>query len=705
MTTHSTDVFARLLAAENLAVVHDASAETASFDLDSRVLTLPVWDTMSGHVYDMLVSHEVSHALHTPLEGWKNELEAAGANASLVQHYINVVEDVRIERMIQAKFPGLRPDYKAGRQWMKTNIMGDVLADVANGKAHSIDHVNLFAKGMLDATDLTADEMAMYDRCYACETFDEVVALAKEFINELPEQEANGGDASDGNAQGEGQEGGEGAHGDEQAEGNAQGDDNANANGEGQDQSENAQANSEAKGDGSMESAADAKDDGSNADSNDQRSEAAKKMDAAMKGLVNQSASDHQMRNLPVVGKRMSDFLITADEVINSHAGVTIMASDIATRNYTNLQQEQKAMVNHMVNLFNQKRSATAHKRARRAKTGVLDTVKMTNYKWSEDIFRQIKVMPEGKNHGFFMLVDWSGSMSDKIIETVKQTIMLAEFCRRVNVPFRVAAFSSTGAEYLRNKERAEYVKGDLEPLYGTCLVEYLSSDLKKADFDKAATIFFDGAIGSTYDKSDYRCSGYKFDSLGSTPLDEGIMIASERMMQMRAAGKCEIMNLIVLTDGEASSNMFVSNDWGKMNQGATITDPISGLRFNTQNNYNTVRQSTKMALDVLRARVGQVNIVGIYLASNKRDYTDFFHSQRDLDGAAQWDPKQRLYPVDLDGYEKYFIFVTNAKPVKGLDSVNAADSKAKVRNALIREGKDRKDRKTFLNQLFDMVA
>ena len=705
MTTHSTDVFARLLAAENLAVVHDASAETASFDLDSRVLTLPVWDTMSGHVYDMLVSHEVSHALHTPLEGWKNELDAAGANASLVQHYINVVEDVRIERMIQAKFPGLRPDYKAGRQWMKDNIMGDVLADVANGKAHSIDHVNLFAKGMLDATDLTADEMAMYDRCYACETFDEVVALAKEFINELPEQEANGGDASDGNAQGEGQEGGEGAHGDEQAEGNAQGDDNANANGEGQDQSENAQANSEAKGDGSMESAADAKDDGSNADSNDQRSEAAKKMDAAMKGLVNQSASDHQMRNLPVVGKRMSDFLITADEVINSHAGVTIMASDIATRNYTNLQQEQKAMVNHMVNLFNQKRSATAHKRARRAKTGVLDTVKMTNYKWSEDIFRQIKVMPEGKNHGFFMLVDWSGSMSDKIIETVKQTIMLAEFCRRVNVPFRVAAFSSTGAEYLRNKERAEYVKGDLEPLYGTCLVEYLSSDLKKADFDKAATIFFDGAIGSTYDRTSYRCSGHKFDTLGSTPLDEGIMIASERMMQMRAAGKCEIMNLIVLTDGEASSNMFVSNDWGKMNQGATITDPISGLRFNTQNNYNTVRQSTKMALDVLRARVGQVNIVGIYLASNKRDYTDFFHGQRDLDGAAQWDPKQRLYPVDLDGYEKYFIFVTNAKPVKGLDSVNAADSKAKVRNALIREGKDRKDRKTFLNQLFDMVA
>ena len=704
MTTHSTDVFARLLAAENLVVIHDASAETASFDLDSRVLTLPVWDTMSGHVYDMLVSHEVSHALNTPLEGWKKELEAAGANASLVQHYINVVEDVRIERMIQAKFPGLRPDYKAGRQWMKDNIMGDVLADVANGKAHSIDHVNLFAKGMLDATDLTADEMAMYDRCYACETFDEVVTLAKEFLAELPEKEENGGDASDGNAQGEGQEGGEGAARDEQAEGNAQGDDDANADGEGQDQSENAQANSEAKGDGSMESADDAKDDGSNADSDDQRSEAAKKMDAAMKGLVNRKASEHQMKTLPAMGDRMSDFLITADEVIASKVGSTIIASDIATRNYTNLQAEQKAMVNHMVNLFNQKRSATAHKRARRAKTGVLDTVKMTNYKWSEDIFRQIKVVPEGKNHGFFMLVDWSGSMSDKIIETVKQTIMLAEFCRRVNVPFRVAAFSSTAASYLRSGSSPEKIEG-LESLFGVSLVEYLSSDLKKADFDKAAAIFFDGAIGSTYDKSSYRCSGYKFDSLGSTPLDEGIIIASERMMQMRAAGKCEIMNLIILTDGEASSDMFTSSGWRDSTSGATATDPISGLRFNTVNNWETRRNSTAMALDVLRARVGDVNIVGIYLAGNKRDYQDFWHGQRDLDGAAQWDPKQRLYAANVEGYEKYFIFVTNTKPVKGLDSVDSTDSKAKVRNALIREGKDRKDRKTFLNQLFDMVA
>ena len=42
MTTHSTDVFARLLAAENLVVVHDASAETAPFDRD--------WETIKGKV-------------------------------------------------------------------------------------------------------------------------------------------------------------------------------------------------------------------------------------------------------------------------------------------------------------------------------------------------------------------------------------------------------------------------------------------------------------------------------------------------------------------------------------------------------------------------------------------------------------------------------------------------------------------------------
>ena len=67
MTTTLNEIksqLAKLLATEDLIVEHKP-VETASFNVSSRVLTLPVWDA-SENVYDMLVSHEVSHALYTP---------------------------------------------------------------------------------------------------------------------------------------------------------------------------------------------------------------------------------------------------------------------------------------------------------------------------------------------------------------------------------------------------------------------------------------------------------------------------------------------------------------------------------------------------------------------------------------------------------------------------------------------------------------
>ena len=56
---------AKLLATENLTVEH-RKVTTASFDVVNRVLILPIWKTASNTVYDLLVGHEVGHALYTP---------------------------------------------------------------------------------------------------------------------------------------------------------------------------------------------------------------------------------------------------------------------------------------------------------------------------------------------------------------------------------------------------------------------------------------------------------------------------------------------------------------------------------------------------------------------------------------------------------------------------------------------------------------
>ena len=96
---------AKLLATENLTVEH-CKCETASFDVINRVLSLPLW-IASESVYDMLVGHEVGHALYTPADEWEGMLDVP-------KSYVNILEDVRIEKAMKDKFPGLRKDFFNG---------------------------------------------------------------------------------------------------------------------------------------------------------------------------------------------------------------------------------------------------------------------------------------------------------------------------------------------------------------------------------------------------------------------------------------------------------------------------------------------------------------------------------------------------------------------------------------------------------------
>ena len=113
---------AKLLATENIEIQENA-VKTASFDVVNRILTLPIFkeENKSKHVYDMLVGHEVSHALHTPAESWKD----MGNRSDEFRSFVNVIEDVRIDKLIQKKYTGLTEDYLKGFEKMyKDNFFG-----------------------------------------------------------------------------------------------------------------------------------------------------------------------------------------------------------------------------------------------------------------------------------------------------------------------------------------------------------------------------------------------------------------------------------------------------------------------------------------------------------------------------------------------------------------------------------------------------
>ena len=89
------------------------------------------------------------------------------------------------------------------------------------------------------------------------------------------------------------------------------------------------------------------------------------------------------------------------------------------------------------------KKSATAYKRASTDKTGVIDSLKLKNYKFSDDIFKRLTIMPDEKNHGFIFLLDWSGSMVNCMDSTIEQLTNLIYFAKKINIPFEVYAFTN----------------------------------------------------------------------------------------------------------------------------------------------------------------------------------------------------------------------------------------------------------------------
>ena len=164
---------AKLLATENIHVVHKKT-QTASFNVATRELILPIFkDSISNDLYDMFVCHEVAHALWTPLD-MLDKIKEQGIDKSVV----NVIEDARIEAMIQKKYPGSVKNFKKGyKELLDINFFGIKDKDIS--ELNVIDKINIFYKTGIDVK-FTKEEKKLSDKVGACKTPEDVLKLAVE---------------------------------------------------------------------------------------------------------------------------------------------------------------------------------------------------------------------------------------------------------------------------------------------------------------------------------------------------------------------------------------------------------------------------------------------------------------------------------------------------------------------------------------------
>ena len=177
---------AKLLAEEDIYVVHKKQ-HTAAFDVKNRELSLPIWKEMSKDIQDLMTVHEVGHALWTPVE----MLDKANKE-NIEFSFVNILEDVRIEKKVQNKYLGSVKIFNRGYQELiGNNFFGTKGKDIS--KMNLIDRINLHYKHHNNVSFSDA-EMVWVEKANQTVTPDDVLELAKELYNYIQENTESQGE-------------------------------------------------------------------------------------------------------------------------------------------------------------------------------------------------------------------------------------------------------------------------------------------------------------------------------------------------------------------------------------------------------------------------------------------------------------------------------------------------------------------------------
>lgn len=551
-------LFAKLLAQENITVMHDANLQTASFDVVNRVLMLPDWGSeVSDDVYDLFCGHETSHALHTPAS-MITEAETLARKYDTTYHvmhqFFNVIEDVRIDKLQIRKYPGLRPVYtRAYRELWEDEFFGK-----QGRHTHLLDRVNVFYKvGVRSHVRFSAEELDLVERIGAVTDASDVAKLVEEAYLLCGKTGFRQPDASKlkympGDRPGGGAE----TNDDEvfQHEKN---------------RIEEAPVTPSIMTDKLEKLLSDSK----------RRLSKIPSM-----SLVVYPDWETEFPKIVIPYKEVYQTLTTNWENALTHS----KSMDLGHHRYREFIDSEKANLNYMVKEFESHKAADAYARQRIDKTGQLNADKLYSYKYNSDLFKKSTVVPEGKNHGLIFFLDWSGSMREAMQQTIKQTILLIMFCRRVNIPFEVYAFSDVTDKFF-------YVHG--RP-YSYGLINLLSSRMSGNEIQTALRYLFNWT----------RIKTGGFD-MGGTPLLTTIIMAEYALKEFRARTKVQIPTMIFLTDGETDEIPYM---YGNM---------LIDKKMNLTYGFGALTgHQTPVYLSALKNRVPECNLIGIRLVDDSRD-------------------------------------------------------------------------------------
>lgn len=676
-----TSILARLMATENIIVEHMPDADTASFCPVSRRLVLPVWSGMDTDIYDMLVGHEVGHALYTPCSGWHSpEVKAIDPDRhDVVMSYLNIVEDARIERLMKRKYPGLvhnfRRAYIGLYQQDRFNTNGVDLTQLP-----LIDRLNLRAKVGLHVhaeVPIALEDEAWYTEMMLTETWDDVVDLTRRLYqhcrtsqqtqpqpqpqpganfdpNEVNDHTlADGGTATVTN--------GQGAAVDPNVNGTSVLDRSA------RDPNQSSSNSNSASGAGT----------GNGTTTNTSVSDAPS---ASTNVALGKSLRDMQTRsnginyvNLPV-NINWQKFVVDYKNVLADFD--TVMLRDNA---YNEWRASSIKYINMLVKEFELRKAADISARTTISRTGVLDVNRLHQHRFIDNIFRKMSTVREGKNHGMVMFLDWSSSMDNVISSTMRQVMTLAAFCRRMNIPFEVYAFSN----HHPPAENNTLAEGGDSDAYLTHfqLFNLLSSRMNTTEFVRAMK------VAVTLGDSSGRChSRYR---LNGTPLHQTMLAARYVVEDFRERTQVQIVNTIFLTDGEDSETIG-SRKCSAYGQTTVYRDMRTRAQVLSGTPDNPYMSPAPALLRMLASTTGS-RVIGMYLVGERggksrlASMAGVDHGSHQHEELVAHFRTHRFVEIKNQGYDSYFVIPSDKLDTAMNERDEFMQKQYKTRNGVAR--------------------
>ena len=726
---------AKLLATEDL-IVENKKVDTAEFNVHTRVLTLPRWEQASNNVYDSLVAHEVGHALFTPDVDWRETHD--------IPHvFVNVVEDVRIEKLMRRKYAGISKTFYNGYHELSDNDFFDL-----DGKDISdlnlADRINIYNKiGSFVDVSFSDAEKKILSLVESCETFEQVLD-ASQTLYEYCKDEVNSDDdeSSEQVAEVEPTEDGT-----EEIEANDQGEETE----EQEFQTPESSTQGSSQYDPVLEDFEDM-DMGDATQSEEPTVETAESLAEKLKDLINLDGVENAYVELPKLN--LDDVIVPNDaihKVCNDSWEESIAYNkqfidkkdflseanifEDVDAEYVQFKREAQKEVNYLVKEFECKKAADSYARATTARTGVLDCSKLHTYKHNEDLFKKVTTLADGKNHGLVFILDWSGSMHTVLKDTVKQLYNLIWFCRKVNIPFEVYAFTQEYPLVRWDESRGEMARitpyteknNTAQVPDWFSLMNFFSSKVNAKTLDDQLKNIWrvtSSIMGYGYHASHSGYANrYNFRTplglnLSGTPLNETLVALHQILPKFKKENKLQKVQCVILTDGEAQPLRYhkeVQRQWedepylgtSYFSSNVFLRDRSIGktYSFSKMVQYSDM---TDILLENLRDKFQDINFVGIRILESRdagqfvRRYTGYCELYEKV--MKEW-RKEKAFSLKNSGYHRYFglsskMLNTDAE----FDPIHDA-TKAQIKRDFIKSLKGKKMNKKILSEFIELVA